>query len=230
MNCRTFHRQLEDYLEGGLDFPARFGMERHASQCFSCGKDVSEAQDLKRRVRELRRVAAPTDFEAGLLARMRTDEAQHRFWKFRSFVRLGFGPLRWRTISAVSATAVVVAGAIFFIYTGSWFKGAAPAQSDLLVQSSAPPAGGEDDRSMSASGMLSGAADVAVAPTIMGYSSGYQGPDPWAKPYVEPGDSGYIEYLIPVSGDRQLVMRLPRVIRIRYDQPSQEYFIRNISH
>ena len=230
MNCRTFHRQLEDYLQGGLDFPARFGMERHASQCFSCGKDVSEAQDLKRRVRELQRVAAPTDFEAGLLARIRADEARHRFWKLGSFVRLGFGPLRWRTIGAVSATAVVVAGAIILMYSGPWFKGAAPAQSDLLVQSSAPLAGEKDDRSMSASGMLSGAAGVAVAPTIMGYPSGYQGLDPWARPYVEPGDSGYIEYLIPVSGDRQLIMRLPRIIRIRYDQPSQEYFIRNISH
>jgi anti-sigma factor RsiW len=230
MNCRTFHRQLEDYLEGGLDFPSRFGMERHAKQCFACGKVVSEAQDLKRKVRELRRVAAPANFEAGLLARIQADEARHRFWKFRSFVRLGFGPLRWRTIGVVSATAVAVAGAIILIYSGPWFKGSTPAQSDIVVQSTAPLAGENSDRSVSASGMLSGAAGAAATPISMGYTSGYQGPDPWAKPYVEPGDSGYIEYLIPVSGDRQLVMRLPRVIRIRYDQPSQEYFIRNISH
>ena len=227
MNCRIFHRKLEDYLEGGLDFPARFGMERHARQCFACGKDVSEAQDLKRRVRALQRVAAPADFEAGLLARIQADQGRHRFWRSWSFLWTGFYPLRWRTMGAVAATAVVVAGTIFLIYSGPWFKASTPVQQDIVVQSPAPLTGAGNDRPVKGSGMLSGAAAV---PTIMGYSSRYQAPDPWAEPYFEPGDSDYIEYLIPVSGDRQLVMRLPRVIRIRYDQPSREYFIRNISH
>ncbi len=230
MDCRAFHRQLEDYLEGGLDFPARFGMERHAKQCFACEKDVSEAQNLRRMARELQRVVAPANFEAQLLAKIRADKAQHRFWKLRNFFLFGLDQLRWRTIGAVAATVVVVAGAILLFHFGPWFKGSMPGQSDMIVQSSTPLVGENDDRSMSGSGMLSSAAGAAATPTIMGYPSGYLGSDPWAKPYFEPGDSEYIEYLIPVSGDRQLVMRLPRIIRIRYDQPSQEYFIRNVSH
>ena len=230
MNCRTFHRQLEDYLEGGLDFPARFGMERHAKQCFACEKDVSEAQDLRRMARELQRVVAPANFEAQLLAKIRADKAQHRFWKLRSFFLFGLDPLRWRTIGAVAATVVVVAGAILLFNFGPWFNGAMPGQSDVMVQSTTPLSGENDNRAVGGSGMLSSAAGAASAPTMMGYPSGFLGSDPWARPYVEPGDSEYIEYLIPVSGDRQLVMRLPKIIRIRYDQPSQEYFIRNVSH
>jgi len=232
MNCRTFHRKLEDYLEGGLDFPAHFGMERHARQCFSCGKVVSEAQELKRGARELQRVAAPANFEAGLLARIQADKARHRFWKFRGFPVLEFDSFRWRMIGAVSITAVAVAGITLLLYSVPWFTGTVPARPDIVVQVPARPADEGIDRSQSQSGpdLLSVAAGAAAIPTILGYPSDYQGPDPWAKPYVAPGDSGYIEYLIPVSGDRQLVMRLPRVIRIRYDQPSQEYFIRNISH
>jgi hypothetical protein len=223
MNCPTFHRQLEDYLEGGLDFPARFGMERHAKQCFACEKVVSEAQNLKRMARELQRVVAPANFEAQLLARIQADKAQHRCWKVRSFFLFGLDPLRWRTMGAVAATVVVVAGAIFLFHYGPWFNGSMPGQSDMMGKSSTPLAG-EDARSMG------GSAGAAAAPTVMGYPSGFLGSDPWARPYVEPGDSEYIEYLIPVSGDRQLVMRLPKIIRIRYDQPSQEYFIRNVSH
>jgi hypothetical protein len=230
MDCRTFHRQLEDYLEGGLDFPARFGMERHAKQCFACEKDVLEAQNLRRMARELQRVVAPANFEARLLARIQEDKAQHRFWKLRSFFLFGLDPLRWRTIGAVAATVTVVAGAIFLFHFGPWFNGSIPGQSDRVVQSPTPLAGESDDRAMGGSGMLSSAAGAAAASNIMEYPSGFLGSDPWARPYVEPGDSEYIEYLIPVSGDRQLVMRLPKIIRIRYDQPSQEYFIRNVSH
>jgi len=47
MNCRTFHRTLEDYLEGGLDFSGRFGMERHARQCLSCGSRFTTYERLQ---------------------------------------------------------------------------------------------------------------------------------------------------------------------------------------
>ena len=42
MNCRTFQKNLEDYLADGLDFAGRFGMERHARQCISCGKEMCQ--------------------------------------------------------------------------------------------------------------------------------------------------------------------------------------------
>ncbi len=90
MNCRTFHRTLEDYLEGGLDFSGRFGMERHARQCLSCGKEMSDAQRLHQMVSELQRVKAPSDFEASVLREIGMRKAHGRFSGFRSFWMLWF--------------------------------------------------------------------------------------------------------------------------------------------
>jgi hypothetical protein len=41
-------------------------------------------------------------------------------------------------------------------------------------------------------------------------------------------DEVYLEYAVP--GQRNLIMRLPKTIRMRYAEPSQEHFIRNVSH
>jgi hypothetical protein len=48
--------------------------------------------------------------------------------------------------------------------------------------------------------------------------------------YVDPADLGYFEYAIPGSGDRRLIMRLPKAIREQYGQTSEDYFIRHVSH
>jgi len=57
--------------------------------------------------------------------------------------------------------------------------------------------------------------------------------DTWAKYSTEAGrsplfmesaDSDYMEYLVPGPGDRQLVMRLPKKVRMRYGQPSEDLF------
>jgi hypothetical protein len=61
MDCRKFHRDLEDYLEDGLDFSSRFGVERHAQQCIHCGKVLSNAQQLRRMTRQIEKVKAPSE-------------------------------------------------------------------------------------------------------------------------------------------------------------------------
>src|SRR5262249_20098655 len=45
-----------------------------------------------------------------------------------------------------------------------------------------------------------------------------------------PGDSDYVEYLVPGPGNRPIIMRLPNTIRMKYGQASEEHFIRNVSH
>ena len=40
----------------------------------------------------------------------------------------------------------------------------------------------------------------------------------------------YSEYLVPVSGDRQIILQLPGTIRMRVVQPSRDFYIRNVSH
>jgi hypothetical protein len=232
MDCRTYHRRLEDYLEGGMDFPARFGMERHARQCYACEKHVTEALHLRQRTRELARVGAPADFETSLLAKIREEKARHRFWKLESFWVYGFDRLSWRTAGAAATAVVLIAGAVTLSRFGvRYFETEFRQSPDRTHLEQRYPGEGGDPASVPSRLGTPGWGDPGNSGGALNVgASGYFGRDAWAIPYSEPGDSDYWEFLVPVSGDRQLIMRLPRTIRMRYDQPSQEYFIRNVSH
>ena len=121
MDCRTFHKRLDDYLEGGLDFPGRFAMERHAKQCFGCERDIAAALRLKQMVQGIGRVAALADFEAALLARIRLDASRHRFWKLQSLWWYGFENLSWRKVGVGAAAVVLFAGVISIVHFWSGF-------------------------------------------------------------------------------------------------------------
>ena len=85
MDCRRFHRDLEDYLEDGLDFAGRFGMERHAKQCIGCGEALSNARRLRRMARQLEKVKAPANFESAVLNEIGRREISGGFLGLRRF-------------------------------------------------------------------------------------------------------------------------------------------------
>jgi hypothetical protein len=236
MDCRTFHKNLEDYLEGGLDFPGRFGMERHARQCFGCGKVVADAQQLSRLAHELRGTGAPANFEAELLRRIQKEGLTRPLWKFWRLPVYFFEWPSWRLLTA-SASILVIAGfAIFF--SNRWMK--TDRTGDLAVAHDPSPGLGSQRH----------AETMPAAPTFNPSKTGAvserqrKAPvrDVFARPrptystdgdspfYAERADSDYAEYLVPGPGNRQYVMRLPKTIRMLYGQPSEEYFIRNVSH
>jgi len=235
MDCRTFHKRLEDYLDGGMDFPGRFAMERHARQCFGCERDIAEALRLKQMVRDIGRVAAPADFETALLVRIRTDTSRRRFWKLQSLWWYGFENLSWRKVGVGAAAIVLVAGIISLVHFGNGFN------PPISMQS---PGGGPPQAAAGKSGNVPGAGSAFPAreglpsrgDKLAGFSpvavdgAGFRVQDQWATPYLEPDDLDFFEFLVPVSGDRQLILQLPRTIRMRYAQPSRDYYIRNVSH
>jgi hypothetical protein len=238
MDCRTFHRKLEDYLEGGMDFPARFGMERHARQCYACEKDVNEALKLRQKVRAVPRVVAPADFEKLLLARIKSEKSRHRFGRLQSIWLYGFDGFSARAVVPVAAALVLlVATAAYFQFGTGWTESA---MSRIGVLN---PFHGDSNRGgtteLMPPGQLpgnAGSSAAGVSPLHFGTANlgmaGYFRQDFWATPYSEPGDVEYHEYLVPVSGERQLILQLPypKTIRLRYDQPSESYFMWNVSH
>jgi hypothetical protein len=236
MDCRTFHKKLEDYLEGGLDFPGRFGMERHAQQCYLCGKDVSDAQKLTRAARDIERVKAPAGFEAALLARIQKEHLRNRVgWVWRLPV---FWSDAWACRPAAwGALAVTLLGAGIF-YVARWNysdpngvsvtqKTAARPQEVQPVpldaenpQGQGRPSIAEVSESLPAKRPKSPHNDAVFSTEESGLSV-----------FAEPAaDSGYEQYLIPGPDNRQIIVRLPKTIRMRYGQPSEEYYIRNVSH
>ncbi len=234
MDCGTFHRNLEDYLDGGLDFPGRFGVERHAQQCLGCGKDLADAQRISRLAKELHRVKAPSDFEAQVHRRIQSRGLHRRsnLWKLQYFW-WDRGPLRslaW----GMAALVLLVGGAL---YSVNWISTGQDSSNQSLPASNPLP-----ESVPVAQDSLQPTAPASVVPrdarpTTAKRLYPIQAPDSWfvlesdAPPWsIEPGDTEYVEYVVPAAGGQRLVMRLPKTIRMRHGQPSEEYFIRNVSH
>jgi hypothetical protein len=242
MDCRRFQKNLEDYLEGGLDFAGRFGMERHAQQCYPCGRTESEAQSLKRLAREIKRVSAPPNFEVTVLARIH--DRQSRFF---------LGGLKWWAYGlewpSWSSLALGVSGLSLFalatLFSLHHFGGTNPNGDSAAEQVSAgdrlPATPSPREESLTAAAPGPSSSDPvtelpvnssAVSPT----GSSVRRPralystDELTVELSNPGESDYVEYLVPGPGDRPVIMRLPNTIRMKYGQASEEHFIRNVSH
>lgn len=237
MDCRTFHRRLDDYLQGGMDFAGRFGVERHAQQCLACGKSLKDAVRLNQMAQEMRRVQAPLDFESALLARIQAVKVQRRssrLWKFWVF---GLDQVSWRAVAVGTASAALVVLAVFVLFRNGDMGGLAwsnrptaqPAQDAPAAEEAAAPRSALAPGRLGPGDVSSEILDPQILPVGEVGSRYYLGED-WTARYLDPADAGFVEYPLRGAGEEQLIMRLPRSIRLRYGQATREYFIRNISH
>ena len=227
MNCRTFQKRLEDYLEDGLDFAGRFGMERHARQCIACGKEMSDAQQLSQFVHELDRVKAPPDFESAVLNEIGSQRLHRRFSAFRHLLVFGFGTFSWRQYAL--AASVLFAVGLGFLYRYS-------------QEPSNPSPGSEWTANQPVS--------VEEGGTVE-YGAGNAYPDPAMMPgdpaqrmdlkqvdrfreglfvNYQADESDYGEYTAIGPDDIPVIVPLPNKIRMQVRLPSEEYYIRNVSH
>jgi hypothetical protein len=236
MNCRTFHRKLEDYLEDGLDFSGRFGMERHAQQCIGCGKVMADAQRLGQMAGELKRVKAPAGFEDSILRKIGNRKLNGRFSRFRRFWIYGFEQPPWRKMALASCSIAVLLLGVFYAFNSSIIDYSSPQafQPQLYIpQASNPPkpattsiiaknsrATNRDNKT----GQLKAAIKQAAAPQPMVIH-----PEEF---FADRQEAAYLEYLMPGPDNRPVTVRmpLPKEIQMQYGQTSEEYFIQNVSH
>jgi len=236
MNCRTFHRNLEDYLEDGLDFPGRFGMERHAQQCIGCGKAMADAQRLGQMARELKRVKAPAGFEDSILGKIGNRKLNSRFSRFRRFWIYGFEQPSWRKLALASCSMAVLLLGVFYAFNRSIIEYSSPQafQPQLYIpqasnspKPAATPAIARNSRATNRNnraGQLKVANKQAAAPQPIVTS-----PEEF---FADHQEAAYIEYLMLGPDNRPVTVRmpLPKEIQMQYGQPSEEYYIRNVSH
>jgi hypothetical protein len=240
MDCRTFHQKLEDYLENGLDFAGRFGMERHAQQCISCGKELQDARQLRQMVSELQRVKAPANFEASIMRKIAVSKANSRFSGIRKFWIYGFEWPSWQKLALASSSLAVLGLAIFFashriipdpVHAPAQVaakpanvtieaKGAKPDPVVKVQSSQAAQASVPKKRVAAESQMLAS----RIPPARLSKSDGPKD--------QEMQDEDYVEYMMTGADNRPVPVRLPlpRTITMPYGQVSQEYFIQNASH
>ncbi|MBN2318073.1 MAG: hypothetical protein JXR49_03315 [Acidobacteria bacterium] len=227
MNCRTFQKNLEDYLENSLDFAGRFGMERHARQCARCGREMAEAQHLSRLVRGLDKVKAPPNFESTVLNEIGARKLHSRFPMFRSFLVFGFDMVSWRHY-ALAASIVLMLGLGFLYWQNLEERN--PSQPSTWTKADSinrPDIDGIEEGRVS-----------SMANTLMPGEDTMHGTDSIFDNVSEEGlnvdyrssESDYREYRAIGPDDLPMIIPLPDRIHMRVTPPAEEYFIRNVSH
>jgi len=237
MDCRKFHKDLDDYLDDGLDFAGRFGMERHAQQCIGCGKVLSDSQRLRLMAHRLERVKAPADFESRVLAEIGKEKnigglaALRRFWLY------GFEFPSARKLALASSFLAVLAAGIFYMYP-LFFGTARPVVTNPGASAIAAKVPAEvkqvklapvPDLPMT---MPVSHPVVAQSAKVSRAVKEVAPPDPDMEQMVdrEVGESDYVEFRMVGPDNRPVTVRWPNKSRLRYGQTPEEYFIRNVSH
>lgn len=231
MDCRNFQKNLEDYLEGGLDFAGRFGMERHARQCYVCGKQVTIAQKLSQLARAQDRTLAPQNFESAVMDRIHLEDSLSWFQRARIY-GLDFSGIR---PYALWATSMLVLGLGVYVVADRY---SVPHDADsALARQTAPaaPVTAPLPRDPDPLPLKEPVSEAQSSPLAESVKNPYgqtrpQSPTLWTAEPFDPESSKYLQYTVPGPDGRLFIMRLPKTIRMRYGQPSEEYFIRNISH
>jgi hypothetical protein len=246
MNCGTFHRTLEDYLEGGLDFSGRFGMERHARQCLSCGKEMSDAQRLHQMVSELQRVKAPSDFETSVLREIGIRRARGRLSGLRSFWMHRFEWPSFRKLALASSCLMILCFGIFYasrrtvLNQASTSPQIAGVRADVAVEAKEAknnPGTNFETRVRNKPAVaeplkLAKSAKRIRPPALVKREPVLDAEIQDMHEMQDMQDMDYVEYSMPGPDNRPVPVRLPlpKTIPMRYGQMSEEYFIQNVSH
>jgi hypothetical protein len=227
MNCRTFQKNLEDYLENGMDFAGRFGIERHARQCIHCGKELDNAQHLSRMARSLDRVKAPPNFESAVLNAIGERKLRSRFSMFRRFLVFGFDTPSWRTWS-LAASGVLAVGLGFFY----WQNLETPGQLQSSARTAVEPVNRIDMETPDISPVSSSANPAIPFDDPVLNTDGRFSRVPMARMFVDyqTSESDYRDYRAVGPDNLPVIIPLPDTIHMKVSSPPEEYYLRNVSH
>jgi hypothetical protein len=247
MNCRAFYKNLEDYLQDGLDFSSRFAIERHAQQCIRCGKDLANAIELRRMVLDLKHVKAPADFESALLNKIWLFKAHGRFSAIRRFWLYGPEWLSWnKLILASSSLAVLTLGIVvsphLTIRNQPISSPIAAIKPEKVEEKATPVKAAKIEPALPAPSHAAVTARKSL-PTTMPMPIEREIPRALAVSASYPvGDSDSFEDLRETAADSmgfivsgrdgrpEPVRTPPKEIRIQYRPAPEEYFIQYVSH
>jgi hypothetical protein len=230
MDCRTFHKNLEDYLQDGLDFAARFGMERHAHQCFDCGKKLADAQNLRRLAAGLARVKAPANFESRVSAAIAQRRTHGFFHRFRNYWSFSFEWPSWQRMAMATSALCVLGFGLFFAMHQEIVQTAPPLTAVKTLET--PPAPEPQKNEPKETPVIPASRTQTIAEIQKGMQkvsdSESQTPEVFQDQETPRAES--VDYLLVGPENQPAPDRMPNRLYMRYGPPSDEYFIRNVSH
>ena len=221
INCRTFAKKLEDYLQDGLDFSGRFAVERHARQCIACSKQLADALRLRQMAKDLQRVKAPANFESALVARIANSRTRPEIPLFGRFWMYGRERSLLRNLLLASAGVVIIA-----IVASYWYLRSSPhaeAVSNMEVAEF-------EELNSRTTQKLDFHLKLPQAPGTETENELSSFEPELLRPGMESAETDYVEHVFPGPNNLPLTVRLPRTIHVQLGQASEEYFIRNVSH
>jgi hypothetical protein len=231
---------MEDYLEDGLDFSGRFGMERHADQCIGCGKDLAGAQKLRAMVHEIGKVKAPYNFESSVLRRIEQSKSQSRLANIRRNWIYGFEWPSMQKLAVASSALIVLGFGIFLVNNKTAIN--KPSVAPAVVAHEIPIVNRKSDlveNTLSAvpQKKKQATAEVARIPEVPEIPESTEDAQlsvfPESEQFDDPelAEADYMEYQVVGPDNRPLKMRMPmRRSRIQRSQSPEDYFLRNVSH
>ncbi len=237
MDCRRFHKDLEDYLDEGLDFRGRFGMERHAQQCIRCGKEMAAAQRLRRMVREMDRVKAPSNFEASVLNEIGNMQSRGCFSGLRRLWFYGFEFPSLRKLALASSCMALLAGGVFYFAASKSRRSMPEPLSSLPVPVNPKPVPVLAPVTMNQKAET--VKSVPSRPKNLPLRAAAdpedltQPPPPERERIVEEEsmETDYVELQVIGPDNRPVsVYRQPTRLRYREAKTDEGYFLRNVSH
>lgn len=208
MNCSEFSRLLEERppeLKGEA--------ARHAAVCRRCHKMAADWAKLSLLIAGLEPARAPEDFEQRLLDAIRgralPGEAQATASRF-TLARA------WRSIPHPGSIAAGLALGILI------------ALGLLLFRSSPLPTPAPDRQSAERGGPVtveSNPATIEPGVPVEAASASNQ-----ARPSGRQEQRDYVEVMLKGTGGNQVIVRLPRTIRINAASESEEHYLSYVSH
>lgn len=208
MNCKEFSRLLEESRP-----ERREEMARHAAVCRRCHKMAADWEKLSLLFAELEPARAPEDFERRLFHAIRG----------RALPGQGKGaagrfslPRAWQLVQYPGSIAAGVAMGILI------------ALALLLFRSSPLPTSAPDRQSAIGEGPVtveSNPPKIEPGVPVEAASASDQ-----ARPRGRQEQRDYVEVMLKGTGENQVIVRLPRTIKINTASESEEHYLSYVSH
>lgn len=199
---------------------------------------MADAQQLGRMAHELKRVQAPLNFETSVLEEIATRKLNSRFARFRKLWIYRFELPSWRklALSSVAMAALLLGG--MYAFNHSFIRLfrqplPVPSQAAAPIISASPKT--VENPSMIAKSPRAQIGEPIAKRSEMTKSSVPHQPIDMAQEEIldDLQETEYLEYLFNGPDNRPVTVRLPLPKEVQmqpHGQPSQEYFIQNVSH
>ena len=203
MNCRTFRVKLQDYLDHVLEDGIVQEMKQHSISCQDCSAFEQQWLWISKMTQDLPRLEAPSNFEVRLRARLRKESPRlPAFW-------FPFPTPAFR-FAALGILFLVAGLSAFFLYPRH-------KTGEMQVTSSQPK-----NTAYPVSVPASARMVEYSEPALMG---------DWPPEIQLRGEGGeYVEYLLKGTGKDEIMVRMPKTIRVKPPGENDQSYFRYISH